>query len=551
MAIYYWVGGTGTWSGTGNTQFAVTSGGVATLLNPTNADTVNFDANSGTAATITVDASAVSLSTTINKSDINLSLSGSPTLCTSTGTLTLTAGTITLNSFTLSTGFFTSNNSNARTLAFGTGNITVTGNNTNIWLSQTLTNLTVSGSRTVNCTYSGGVGQRNIFHGTTAGSLATALDFNISAGTDIVDMRTWFRNLNFTGFAGSVVNNNRFVSGNLTVSTGMTFTAGASSMEFNGTSGIQQITTNGKTLDFPLTFGGVGGTFQLQDDLTLGSTRTSTLTSGTLDLNNRTMTVESFASNNSNVRAIQFGSGSTLVVVGSGATAFNATNGTNLTTSGTGVISMTSASAKTFVGGGRSYPTLNQGGAGALTITEANTFANITNTVQPATITFPASTTTTVSVFNVSGTSGNLITINSSTPGTRATLSDASGVNSVSFCDIKDINATGGAIWNAYVTNNNVNVSNNVGWDFYLPVNSIYDSLRLRGYTGTVTDMLLQYYKANGATSNSLQDAESEFLIVKGFTFGSNTDKWFAYLRSLSFTGTVTDMLFNYWKDPA
>ena len=62
--------------------------------------------------------------------------------------------------------------------------------------------------------------------------------------------------------------------------------------------------------------------------------------------------------------------------------------------------------------------------------------------------------------------------------------------------------------------------------------------------------MLLQYYKANGATSNSLQDAESQFLILKGYTLGTNTDKWYAYLRSLSFTGTVTDMLFDYWKDP-
>ena len=80
------------------------------------------------------------------------------------------------------------------------------------------------------------------------------------------------------------------------------------------------------------------------------------------------------------------------------------------------------ASSKPFAGGGFSYPTLNQGGAGALVITGANTFANMTNTVQPATITFPASTITTVSNFNVNGTAGNLVTLNSSTPGTRFTL---------------------------------------------------------------------------------------------------------------------------------
>jgi len=81
--------------------------------------------------------------------------------------------------------------------------------------------------------------------------------------------------------------------------------------------------------------------------------------------------------------------------------------------------------------------------------------------------------------------------------------------------------------------------------------NEIKDGLNARGYVGTVTDMLLQYYKANGATSNSLTDAETQFLISKGFTTGTVTDKWFAYLRSLGYTGTVTDMLFNYWKYPA
>jgi len=86
--------------------------------------------------------------------------------------------------------------------------------------------------------------------------------------------------------------------------------------------------------------------------------------------------------------------------------------------------------------------------------------------VQPATITFPASTITTVSAFSVSGTSGNQITLNSSTPGTRATLSDASGVNSVSFCTIQDLNVTGGATWNAFTSAGNVDDGNNIGWDF-------------------------------------------------------------------------------------
>jgi hypothetical protein len=169
-------------------------------------------------------------------------------------------------------------------------------------------------------------------------------------------------------------------------------------------------------------------------------------------------------------------------------------------------------------------------------------------TMTNGTLQLKSGTTNTVGALLTAGTNQKFL--QSTTPGTQATLSDSSDTNSVNYLTIRDINATGGAIFEAYVTNNNVNAGNNTGWDFYPVTNSIYDSLQLRGYTGTVTDMLLQYYKANGATSNSLQDAESQFLIIKGYTLGSNTDKWYAYLRSLSFTGTVTDMLFDYWKDP-
>jgi hypothetical protein len=130
---------------------------------------------------------------------------------------------------------------------------------------------------------------------------------------------------------------------------------------------------------------------------------------------------------------------------------------------------MTSASTKTFSGGAKTWPTLNQGGAGALTIQQSNTFTNITNTVQPATITLTSGTTQTVTDFDVSGTSGNLITLNASTPGSRATLTDSGGVNSVSFVDIKDIAATGYGEWQAYTSNGNVDSGNNVGWVFAAP----------------------------------------------------------------------------------
>ena len=127
-------------------------------------------------------------------------------------------------------------------------------------------------------------------------------------------------------------------------------------------------------------------------------------------------------------------------------------------------INMTNAAAKTFAGGGATYPVLNNGGAGALTISGSNTFETISNSVQPTTFTFTINTTQTVNYFNVAGIAGSLVTINSSTAATAATLSKASGTVYGSYLSIRDSTATGGATWYAGPTS--TNTSNNTGWIF-------------------------------------------------------------------------------------
>ena len=127
---------------------------------------------------------------------------------------------------------------------------------------------------------------------------------------------------------------------------------------------------------------------------------------------------------------------------------------------------MTSASAKTFDGNGNSYATLNQGGAGTLTITSDNTFKNITNTVQPATVSFGAGTTTTVTEgFGLSGTSGNLITIGSAQAAAHTITKTFGADVIVSYCSISysTVDATG---WYAPSNYGNVNGGNNTNWLF-------------------------------------------------------------------------------------
>lgn len=125
---------------------------------------------------------------------------------------------------------------------------------------------------------------------------------------------------------------------------------------------------------------------------------------------------------------------------------------------------MTGGTAKTFEGGGATYNcTLSNDGAGALIVTGSNTFTTIANGVQPTTFTFTAGTTQTATDFNVNGTLGNPVTINSSST-SPATLSKSSGSVSVDYVQIQNSTATGGASWRAGP--NSVNLGGNTGWQF-------------------------------------------------------------------------------------
>jgi hypothetical protein len=396
----------------------------------------------------------------------------------STRTTTLTAGTLDLNGFDFSTGLFNSSGSTARTLAFGANQINLTGNGTTIVNISNGSNLTITGTPRFVSTYTGGTGTRLFVGG--AANEASAFDISVggssgiildSSATDTVSFWGTFRNVDLGGMTNALNmgGSNTTIFGNLTLPLApSSFTGGTTAISFAATSGTKTITPNGQTMDFPIAFNGVGGTFELAGALTMGSTRLLTMTAGTLNLAGYTFTAGTVGSSGTSAKNITF-NGGTLAVLGA---SFNNSGSLFTTTQGSapGFISMTSSSAKTFGGGGGNYgaASLVQSGTGALTITGSSTFFDITNTVSPATVTLQISNTQTVTNFTLSGTAGNLVTLNSNVAGTRATLSDPSGVVSVSNLSIQDIAATGGATWQALLTNGNVNVSNNAGWQFSL-----------------------------------------------------------------------------------
>jgi len=261
----------------------------------------------------------------------------------------------------------------------------------------------------------------------------------------------------------------------LTVSGSLTFQATNFSVTysnfttFNATTTGKTITTNGVTLPNPL-FNGVGGAWALNGALTTNNA--INFTNGTLDLNGNSCTTTNRIIISVGTKNLTF-NGGTLFVGATNTTAFNNGSPTNFTTTagtGTGTISMTGATAKTFVGGGSTFNcTINQGGAGALTITGSNTFGNITNTYKSTgatSILFTAATTSTFTDWNASGESTRLLTIGSVTAASH-TLSKSSGTVSADFLSISRSTATGGAGW--YAGANSTDGGNNTGWIFTLP----------------------------------------------------------------------------------
>lgn len=470
MADRYWVGGTGTWNATSTANWATSSNGSSGASAPTAIDNVFIDTSSGTGTITCTSASAVCNNITVTASQA-ITLAGTLSLIngslsypsggsfsstaaltfisiatgktittngksvaavtfngvgggwqlqdnfTSTGTVTLTNGALDLNDKTLSANLFSSNNSNIRSIAFGTlGQINLTGNSTTLWGFPTLTNFSFTGTSKVNLTANATTGTRGVQHGNTAGgSESLAFNFNITAGSDTTTIYSFIRNLDYTGFSGIMSNDNvvtKAIYGNLTLSSTMTAQAGSSGLPFSSTTQTQTITTNGVTLDFPITLNGTQ-TYQLGSALTMGSTRNIIFTTGTFNAGIYNVTTGLFSSSNSNTRTLTMGSG-TWTLTGTG-TVWSFATITNLTlNSNTSQINTTSTSTKTFAGGGQTYYNLSNAGSGTLTITGSNTYNNL-SALGGCPLTIASATTQSANTFTFQGASSVTIAPSSTT----------------------------------------------------------------------------------------------------------------------------------------
>jgi len=272
-----------------------------------------------------------------------------------------------------------------------------------------------------------------------ASGLTTSINHSYNIGTIDMSLRTT------NTMTLATATNTPTIYGNWINGTGITLT-GPGQITFAGR-GSQTITSAGKTFTQGITVNTPGGSVTLQDAFTTSSGTQSGLGAGTFDANGYNFTATGYSSNNTGVRTIAIGSGTwTLNGIGS---PWNTPTITNLTVTGTGTISLTNASAKIFNGGGiTTYPTLNQGGTGALTVTGSNRFAAMTNTAIGSVL-FTGGTTNEFTTFNLDGASGNLLTL-SSTNTTQAILKQPSvwymGANSTNGGNNTGLTFTAGGL---------------------------------------------------------------------------------------------------------
>jgi len=268
------------------------------------------------------------------------------------------------------------------------------------------------------------------------------------------------------------------IYGNWINGTGTTLT-GTGAMTFAGR-GSQTITSAGKTFTQAFTVDTPGGSVTLQDAFSSNSNASGALNLLTGEFNAATYNVTfsgegaTITTSGSNTRTMAFGSGKwTLAIFSFGVVA------TNLTVTGTGIISMTRSAGKTFGGGGANYSgiTLDQGSASELGITGNNTFANITNTYKATgatTINFNA-TTQTVGSFTAAGEAGRVLTLRGSSAASPATLVLTSGtVTTPDYLTITGIRAY--SLTTTWYAGANSTNNGSLGWYFEAAGGTVYSA---------------------------------------------------------------------------
>lgn len=259
--------------------------------------------------------------------------------------------------------------------------------------------------------------------------------------------------------------------GSFTLISGLTV-SGASTFKMEGR-GSYTLTTYGISIPGDVDIIMPGNTLTLGDNLTIGSGNRLFVRSGTVTVSANDYTISSGGISTIG-GTLTLGSG-THTITGVVANPWNMSSGTLNANTSTIKFTDTSNTAITFVGGTQTYNNVwfSRGAStGDITIRGSNTFADFKDDGSAAhSILFTVATTQTFVTpagWKVSGTVGNLITINSTTTGTHALIASGSGNVSADYLNIQHSVATPAATWyaGANSTNNQATATAGSGWIF-------------------------------------------------------------------------------------
>lgn len=352
----------------------------------------------------------------------------------------------------------------------------------------------------------------------------------LTTGTVTMDMPRACRSLTLAGSTGGAIATSvsPYIFGSLTWATGV-LNSGFNSFSFGGRSALT-LTSAGVGWSNNLWFRGPGSTYTMQDDIPVVSGVNIWVDYGTFATGGHNIRAKIITNNLAASGTVNGGGAGTWTLIGTG-TPINGTNVVYTNMTGTTIVfADTSVSSKTFIGGNRTYGTfqITAGGTGAVIITGSNTFAAIV-CAGPKTITFTSGTTQIISSaagWQVKGTSGNVVTVNASTPGAQATISIASGMVVSNFLSLQDSNATGGAAF--WAGGSSTSVSNNTGWTFgpVLYASSLSVS---QGTTPVATKAVAE----TKSVSQSQSPVNNRLLILsKSFIFSNGTSATIAEIAS-------------------
>jgi hypothetical protein len=264
---------------------------------------------------------------------------------------------------------------------------------------------------------------------------------------------------------GITLNHNALANryGSYTLGSGVTI-SGTTTQTFSGR-GTMDFTSAGKTITFPITINAPGGTFRLGDAFNASNVLTLS-SSGTINANDYNLTCTRFSAVNDGTRTITMGSGLwTLTGTGTGTNRVWGVTSTGMTfnkDTANILFSDTSASDRDFLGGGFSYNKLTIGGAtgtSTSTISGTSSLTEIASTKSVAHRIAFAAAFGTVGTWSVTGTAGNIVTINSSATGFRRNFTLTNITSGIDYLAVQDIGELSGGKF--YVGANSTDNGNN------------------------------------------------------------------------------------------